>query len=182
MAGSVSGSPARSRRGSSRGGAGNWGTVRPPVVLDLPADRPRPAVRTFRGGHRTLTLSTALRTLGREHGATPIMTLPAAFRVLLARLSGTWDVLVGAPIAGRTRAEIESLIGLFLNTLVLRVDLTASGQSEGPSFRELLERVREANIGAFSHQDVPFEKLLAELQPERDLSRTPLRSSKSFST
>ncbi|MCP4654560.1 MAG: AMP-binding protein, partial [bacterium] len=149
-----------------------------PPVLDLPADRPRPAVQSFRGGRRTLTLSpelsAALRTLGREHGTTPFMTLLAAFRVLLARLSGTWDVLVGAPIAGRTRAEIENLVGLFLNTLVLRVDFSPTGESQGPSFRELLEREREANLGAFSHQDVPFEKLLAELRPERDLSRPPL--------
>ncbi|MCP4657282.1 MAG: amino acid adenylation domain-containing protein, partial [bacterium] len=99
-----------------------------PPILDLPADRPRPAVQTFRGVSRPMTLSSELsdelRQLGREHGATPFMTLLAAFRILLARLSGTWDVLVGTPIAGRTREEIEGLIGFFLNTLVLRVDLS----------------------------------------------------------
>jgi amino acid adenylation domain-containing protein len=143
------------------------------TALDLPLDHPRPPVRTFRGSTRRLVLppdlSDALRVLGRREGATLFMTLLAAFDVLLSRLSGQRDILVGTPIAGRTRAELEGLIGCFLNTLVLRADL--SGE---PSFRDLLARVREVCLSAYEHQDLPFETLLAELVPERDLSRTPL--------
>ncbi|HSK76239.1 MAG TPA: amino acid adenylation domain-containing protein [Thermoanaerobaculia bacterium] len=141
--------------------------------LELPADRPRPAVQTFRGGHRELVLtSTAtgrLRAFARERGATLFMVLLAAAKALLGRQSGQEDVLVGTPVAGRRTVETERLIGIFLNTLVLRTDLSGS-----PGFAELVARVREVTLGAFSHQDVPFEALLAELPQQRDLSRTPL--------
>src|SRR5436305_3424658 len=97
------------------------------------------------------------------------MVLLAALSLLLARLCGQDDVVVGAPIAGRQRAETEELIGLFLNTLALRTDLSGD-----PTFRELLARVRETTLGAYAHQDIPFEALLADLKPARDLSRTPV--------
>jgi amino acid adenylation domain-containing protein/non-ribosomal peptide synthase protein (TIGR01720 family) len=142
-------------------------------VLDLPLDRPRPAVQTFRGGARQRLLPpdlvARLAALGQREGATLFMTLLAAFAVLLQRHSGQDDVLVGTPIAGRDRAEIEAVMGCFVNNLVLRTDLSGA-----PSFRELLARVRRAALGAYSHQHLPFEQLLQELRPERDLSRTPL--------
>ncbi|HVO10122.1 MAG TPA: amino acid adenylation domain-containing protein [Vicinamibacteria bacterium] len=144
-----------------------------PPVLELPTDRPRPAVQSFRGAvtRRALgrALSEEVRALGSGEGASLFMTLLAAFQVLLARLCGEDDVVVGTPIAGRNRAETEGLIGFFINTLVLRTDL--SGQ---PSFREALRRVRDVSLGAYAHQDLPFEKLVEELQPARDLGRTPL--------
>ncbi len=143
-----------------------------PPGLDLPLDRPRPAVRTFRGAHQDFRLApklvAGLRALGARAGGSLFMVLLAAFKVLLARTSGEDDVVVGTPIAGRTRAELEGLIGMFLNTLVLRTDLSGS-----PSFGELVDRVRRTALDAFSHQDVPFEMLIDELRPERDLSRTP---------
>jgi amino acid adenylation domain-containing protein len=142
-------------------------------VLDLPTDRPRPAVQTYRGGRlvRTLEpeLARDLRALCAREGATPFMALLAGFAIVLQRWSGQDDLLVGTPVAGRRHVETEGLIGIFLNTLVLRLDL--SGE---PSFRALLSRVREVTVGAFSHQDLPFEALLARLRPERDPSRTPL--------
>jgi amino acid adenylation domain-containing protein len=144
-----------------------------PPLLDLPTDRPRPAVQTYRGRQRTAflppSLTARLKALGAGQGATLFMTLLAAFQVVLGRWSAQQDVVVGTPIAGRGRGELEPLIGLFLNSLALRVDL--SGE---PSFRELLERVRRTALEAYSNQDVPFEKLLEDLRPERDLSRTPL--------
>jgi amino acid adenylation domain-containing protein len=144
-----------------------------PPVLDLPLDRPRPALQTFRGGvaHKMLPrdLADGLRRLGLESRASLFMVLIAGFDALLHRWSGQDDVLIGTPVAGRVRPEVEDLIGFFLNTLVLRADL--SGR---PSFAELVRRVREVAVGAYGHQDVPFEKILAEVQPERDLSRTPL--------
>ncbi len=141
--------------------------------LDLPRDRPRPAIQTFRGGSALLELphglSARLKALALKEKASAFMVLLAAFEILLQRLSGQDDILVGTPVAGRTRPEIEGLIGFFLNTLVLRTDLAGR-----PAFRELVRRVRAAALGAFAHQDLPFEKLLEDLQPERDLSRTPL--------
>jgi amino acid adenylation domain-containing protein len=141
--------------------------------LDLPTDRPRPAVQTWRGGRRSLVLSPVfaarLAAFGRAHGATLFMTLLAAIKALLHRHSGQDDILVGAPVAGRRAVETENLIGCFLNTLVLRTSLGGA-----PSFRELAARVREVTLGAYSHQDVPFEAVLASLPQPRDLSRTPL--------
>ncbi|HEU4558643.1 MAG TPA: condensation domain-containing protein, partial [Longimicrobium sp.] len=147
--------------------------ARAPELLELPTDRPRPPVQTYRGAtvpvEFSLELLERLQALGRSEGATLYMTLLGAFQVLLGRYAGSDDVVVGSPIAGRTRAEVEALIGFFVNTLVLRADL-----SRDPSFREVLRQVREAMLGAYEHQEVPFEKLVAELQPERSLSHSPL--------
>jgi amino acid adenylation domain-containing protein len=141
--------------------------------LELPADRPRPATRSLRGALVTFALpaelTAALRRLGREEGATLFMTLLAAFCALLGRCSGQRRLLVGSPIAGRNRVEWEGLIGFFVNTLVLAGDLAGD-----PPFAELLARVRRAALGAYAHQDLPFERLVEELHPSRDLSRTPL--------
>jgi amino acid adenylation domain-containing protein len=142
-------------------------------TLQLPTDRPRPAVQTFRGAGRSAFLSRdlaeRLKTLNRKEGVTLFMTLLAAFQVLLYRYTGQEDIVVGTPIAGRTRAEVEGLIGFLVNTLVLRGDLSGN-----PTFRELLIRVRLAAFEAYTHQDVPFEKLVEELQPQRNLSHSPL--------
>jgi aspartate racemase len=142
-------------------------------VLDLPTDRPRPAVETHCGARQTFdlpqSLYLALRALSRQEDVTLFMTLLAAFKTLLYRYTGQEDIAVGSPIANRTQSEIEGLIGFFVNTLVLR-----TGLSGNPAFRELLERVREVALGAYAHQDMPFEKLVEELQPERDLSHHPL--------
>ncbi|HEX9936743.1 MAG TPA: condensation domain-containing protein, partial [Longimicrobium sp.] len=144
-----------------------------PALLELPTDRPRPPVQSHRGARETFDLPPALldrlQALARGEGATLYMVLLGAFQLLLSRYSGSEDVVVGTPIAGRTRRQVEELIGFFANTLVLRTDLSGD-----PSFREVLRRVREATLGAFAHQDVPFEKLVAELQPERSLGHTPL--------
>ncbi|MEO6809941.1 MAG: amino acid adenylation domain-containing protein [Isosphaeraceae bacterium] len=142
-------------------------------ALELPTDRPRPAVRTARGALRTFTLSAnlseGLRALSRREGATPFMTLLAAFQVLLHRYSGQEDFAVGSPIANRNRAETEGLIGYFVNMLALRADLSGD-----PTFQEFLARVREVALGAYEHQDLPLELLIEALQPRRDPSRTPL--------
>ncbi|WP_020479986.1 non-ribosomal peptide synthetase [Mastigocladopsis repens] len=142
-------------------------------VLALPTDRPRPAVQTFAGQEYDLVLphelSQALKVLSQQEGVTLFMTLLAAFKTLLYRYTGQEDILIGSPIANRNRAEIEHLIGFFVNTLVLRTDLSGN-----LSFRELLKRVREVTLGAYAHQDLPFEKLVEELQPQRDMSRPPL--------
>jgi amino acid adenylation domain-containing protein len=144
-----------------------------PELLELPTDHPRPAVQTYRGATVPVELSAELlerlQALGRNEGTTLYMTLLAAFQVLLAKYSGSEDVVVGSPIAGRTRKETEELIGFFVNTLVLRTDLSGD-----PSFREVLRRAREVTLGAYEHQEVPFERLVAELSPERSLSHAPL--------
>jgi amino acid adenylation domain-containing protein len=142
-------------------------------VLDLPTDLPRPAISSFLGARRFFTLSEdivqPLAALGRATGTTMFMTLFAAFQVLLHRYSGQVDFAVGAPIASRTRTETEGLIGFFVNTLVLRADL-----SNQPSFRELLKRTRETTLAAYAHQDLPFERLVEEIQPSRDGTKNPL--------
>jgi amino acid adenylation domain-containing protein len=144
-----------------------------PTALDLPADYARPAIRSY-GGRRVSALlptdlSDAIRRLSRGENATPFMTLLAAFQTLLFRYSGQEDVVVGSPVAGRSMVETEDLIGAFVNTLVLRGDLTGN-----PSFREFLARVRQTVLGAFCHQDLPFERLVEELNPERKANRSPL--------
>ena len=144
-----------------------------PPVLELPTDHPRPAVQSLRG--RMLKrrmpgeLLQQLEALSRREGLTMYMSVLAAFVVVLARYSGEREIVVGTPIAGRTRREIEGLIGFFVNTLVLRTTV-----EEQESVRQLLERVRETCLGAYTHQDVAFEQLVEELQPERDLSHQPL--------
>jgi amino acid adenylation domain-containing protein len=144
-----------------------------PVHLELPADRPRPPRQSFRGGAWPVSLApesrNALVSLGRDAGATPFMVILALFQALLARWSGQEDFLVGTPIAGRTRAETEPLIGFFVNTLALRSDLAGE-----PSLRVLLGRVREAALDAYAHQEIPFERLVEEIQPDRDLGRPAL--------
>lgn len=144
-----------------------------PMVLQLPLDKPRPSVQTFHGKREAFFLSRemerALKNLGQKEGATLFMTLLAAFNTLLFRYSGQDDILVGSPIANRNRSEIEGLIGFFVNTLVLRVQMAGE-----PSFRELLGRVREMALEAYAHQDLPFEKLVEELQPDRSPSYPPI--------
>jgi amino acid adenylation domain-containing protein/non-ribosomal peptide synthase protein (TIGR01720 family) len=146
---------------------------RAPAALDLPTDRPRPPVQSHAGGRRTVVFPAALRdaleAFSRREGVTLFMTLLAAFDVLLARHAGQDDVVIGSPIANRTRAETETLMGFFVNTLVLRAEIP-----EGITFRALLRRVRDTCLGAYAHQDMPFERLVTELAPERDLGRTPL--------
>ncbi|MFD0634333.1 amino acid adenylation domain-containing protein [Catenulispora yoronensis] len=142
-------------------------------VLELPTDRPRPAVRSADGGlvEFRIRAQTAerLRELSREHGVTMFMTLFAAWTALLSRYSGQDDVVVGTPVANRNRAEIEDLIGFFVNTFALRTDLAGD-----PTFAELLVRVRRAGLEAYDHQDLPFERLVEALGVDRDRSRTPL--------
>ncbi|HEV7669532.1 MAG TPA: amino acid adenylation domain-containing protein, partial [Thermoanaerobaculia bacterium] len=144
-----------------------------PTFLDLPTDRPRPALQTFRGATRRLALderlTAAIERLGIESDATLFMILLAAYLWLLGRYSGKRDVLVGSPIANRTLPELEGLIGFFANTLVLRGDLSGD-----PTLSDLLERVRETTLGAYDHQDIPFERLVDELKLERRLSHSPL--------
>ncbi len=142
-------------------------------ILELPTDRPRPAMQTYQGATQTFSLphslSDSLKALTREQGATLFMTLLAAFQSLLYRYTGQEDITVGTPIANRNRAAIEGLIGFFVNTLVIRTDLSGD-----PTFEELLGRVREVALDAYAHQDLPFEVLVETLQPQRDLSYTPL--------
>jgi amino acid adenylation domain-containing protein len=142
-------------------------------TLNLLTDRPRPAVPTYKGAKQFLelpqSLSRALETLSQQEGVTLFMTLLAAFQTLLYRYTQQEDIVVGSPIANRNRSEIEGLIGFFVNSLVLRTDLSGN-----PTFRELLNRVREVTLVAYAHQDLPFEKLVEELHCARDLSRHPL--------
>ncbi|MFL6253445.1 MAG: condensation domain-containing protein [Pyrinomonadaceae bacterium] len=144
-----------------------------PAPLELPTDRPRPSVPSNRGETMQFVLSPelseAVRALSLGEGVTLFMTLLAAFQVLLQRYTGQDDIVVGSNIAGRNRADIEGLIGFFINNVVLRTDLSGD-----PTFRELLGRVRDAALGAYAHQDVPFEKLVEELHPEREAGRSPL--------
>ncbi len=144
-----------------------------PALLDLSTDRPRPALQTFRGAHQSLmlpkTLTEGFKALGRHEGVTLFMAFLAAFKVLLYRYTSQDDLIVGTPIANRNRLETEGLIGCFVNALVLRTDLSGN-----PSFRELLQRVREVCLGAYGHQDLPFDRLVEEMRLKRDLSRNPL--------
>lgn len=142
-------------------------------ILQLPTDRPRPVVQTFRGGQLLFalpgSLTASLKSLSRAHEVTLFITLMSAFNVLLCRYTGQQDITVGTTIANRNVAETELLIGCLVNTLVIRTDLTG-----GPSFRELLRRVNVVAWEAYAHQDLPFEKLVEELQPTRDLSHNVL--------
>jgi natural product biosynthesis luciferase-like monooxygenase protein/amino acid adenylation domain-containing protein/non-ribosomal peptide synthase protein (TIGR01720 family) len=142
-------------------------------VLRLPTDRPRPPVQTYPGARLSLSiprkLSDALATVGRREGATPFMVLMAAWQALLHAYSGQEDFAVGTPVAGRSRPETEPLIGCFINSIALRADLSGD-----PTFMELLGRVRRSALGAFAHQEVPFEKLVEALHMARDLSHTPI--------
>ncbi|MDP8934385.1 MAG: amino acid adenylation domain-containing protein, partial [Cyanobacteriota bacterium] len=142
-------------------------------MLNLPADRPRPAIQSYRGKRQFLQLpkqlSEALETLSQREGVTLFMTMLAAFKTLLYHYALQEDIVVGSPIANRNRSEIEALIGFFVNSLVLRTDLSGN-----PTFRELLNRVKEVALGAYAHQDLPFEKLVEELHPDRALNQNPL--------
>jgi amino acid adenylation domain-containing protein len=143
------------------------------TVLDVPRDKPRPVVQTFNGARHSVHLSRqstdALKELSRREGSTLFMTVLAAFKTLLYRYTGQENIIVGTPVAGRTAAEIENLIGFFVNTLPLKTSLQPDLR-----FKELLARVRESALDAYANQDLPFEQLVEAMQPERDLSRTPL--------
>src|ERR687886_303732 len=142
-------------------------------TLNLPTDRPNPAIQSYGGATQFLelppSLSKALEKLSQREGVTLFMILLAAFQTLLYRYTQQEDIVVGSPIANRNRSEIEGLIGFFVNSLVLRTDLSGN-----PTFQELLSRVRKVALGAYAHQDLPFEKLVEELHPERSLSHHPL--------
>src|ERR1051325_5039687 len=144
-----------------------------PPVLDLRMSQPRPAMQSYAGAYQMLNIDAgitrSLREIGRREHCTLYMTLLAAFAVMLSRYSDETDIVVGSPIAGRNLPELEQLIGFFVNTLVLRLDLKGD-----PNFLQLLQKVREVCLDAYAHQEVPFEKLVGELQPERDLSHSPL--------
>src|SRR5205085_4418797 len=143
-----------------------------PTVLALPTDRPRTSIPVNRGSNcffkLTESLTKALKALSRQEGMSLFMTLVAAFQTLLYRYSGQEDIMLGTAAADRSQSETEHLIGFFINTLVLRTDLSGN-----PTFRELLKRVREVTLEAHAHQDVPFEYLVKELHPERALGRIP---------
>jgi amino acid adenylation domain-containing protein len=144
-----------------------------PPLLNLPIDFPRPAVRSFRGKRQTLILPRSLteriKHLSQQEGTTLFMTLLTAFKTLLYRYTEQADLWVGVPIANRHQTEVEQLIGCFVNTLILRTDLSGN-----PTVREVLRRVRRVALDAYTHQDLPFERLVEALQPQRDLSHTPL--------
>jgi amino acid adenylation domain-containing protein len=142
-------------------------------VLNLPTDKPRPEVQSFRGSSESLQLSVqlaqALNALSKREGVTLFMLLLAAFKALLSRYTEQSDIVIGSPIANRNRVELEGLIGFFVNTLTLRTDLSGN-----PTFRELVRRVRAVTLEAYAHQDMPFEQLVEQMQPERTMSRNPL--------
>jgi surfactin family lipopeptide synthetase A len=142
-------------------------------VLELPTDHVRPVLPTYCGAYHHFELPealvTQLQSLSQTSGVTLHMTLLAAFQILLFRYSGQYDIAVGVPVAGRERTELDELIGFFVNTLVLRTDLSGD-----PTFPELLNRVRQVSLDAYDHQDLPFEKLVEELSPERQINRSPL--------
>jgi len=144
-----------------------------PGVLELPTDYPRPAMLSYRGSSISFTIARpvaeAIKALSTSQGASLFMTLMATFNLLLSRYSAQQDILVGTPIANRNRAELEAVIGFFANTLVLRTDLSGN-----PTFEELLQRVKLRALSAYAHQEMPFEKLVEELKPERNLSHSPL--------
>lgn len=144
-----------------------------PTLLELPTDRPRPARQSFEGARQFLRcpdgMLESFKALSRSQGTTLFMTMLAAFGTLLYRWSGQEDMLIGTPVSGRNRTELESLIGYFSNSVVLRIALHGD-----PTFRELMQRVKNMSLAAYSHQDLPFEKLVVELQPDRDLSYSPL--------
>ncbi|UCD34367.1 MAG: non-ribosomal peptide synthetase, partial [Nitrospiraceae bacterium] len=144
-----------------------------PAVLDLPTDRPRPANRSNQGASHSVILSKRLidrlRCISKQEGVTMFTLMSAAFKTLLYRYTNQGDICLGTFVANRNRVEIENLIGFFVNTLVLRTDL-----SDNPGFLELLRREHHIVLGAFAHQDIPFEKLLEILHPGRDISHTPL--------
>ncbi|HEV2755141.1 MAG TPA: amino acid adenylation domain-containing protein, partial [Actinomycetota bacterium] len=144
-----------------------------PAALEIPTDYPRPPIQSFEGASVNFTmpreLSERVTELARSRGVTTFMLAMAAFSTLLHRYTGSTDIVLGTPIAGRNRSEIEGLIGFFVNTLVMRNDLSGD-----PSFTKLMERARDVALGAYAHQDLPFEKLVEELKPPRDLSHSPL--------
>jgi amino acid adenylation domain-containing protein len=144
-----------------------------PPVLNLPTDRPRPPVQTFNGASEPFQipdeLSEKLQSLGAENNASLFMVLLGAFNALLARYTGQEDIVIGTPVANRNKAELEVLIGFFINSLVLRTDLSGD-----PTFLQLLARVREVTLGAYAHQELPFEKIVEALQPDRNLSHAPV--------
>ena len=144
-----------------------------PSVLELPTDRPRPAMQSFRGARRRFTVEESLwrelKGLAQSEGCTVFMVLMGVSAVLLNRYADQDDIVIGTPIANRSHSETEGLIGCFVNTVALRVDLSGD-----PSFRQLMRRVRDVALGAYAHQDMPFEKLVEALQPERNLSHSPL--------
>ena len=144
-----------------------------PARLELPTDRPRPAVQTYRGAKQFASLSPqlaqSLRELSRREGATLYMTLLAGYNTLLHYYTGESDIVIGTDVANRNRGETESLIGFFVNELVMRTDLSGN-----PTFRELIGRVREVTLGAYSHQDMPFDRLVDALKIERSPAHHPL--------
>ncbi|WP_323145160.1 condensation domain-containing protein, partial [Massilia phyllosphaerae] len=144
-----------------------------PALLELPTDRPRPMVQSYRGGSVACMLPAALtaqlKALSQRHGVTLFMTLLGAWSALLMRLSGQNDIVVGTAVANRQRKEVESLIGFFVNTLALRTRF-----ENDPTVRELLGQVKACTLGAYAHQDLPFEQVVDAVQPVRSLSHSPL--------